>query len=154
MNIIGRGRYARATYPERSPRLAAPFARFALDQTSNAFSQIDGAPPIQIATATINVAPGSRIKVEAVAVVLGSVASGAAVLFTLAIPSVVAIQSFGIAQDSDTRTCNYLGVTAPQLGGSVTVSIDIGVSGATGARVDNIGVTVLTLTEIPASSGP
>jgi hypothetical protein len=155
--IIGRGRYARAAYPERSPQAAQPLGAFAFYQSDNFFTQVAGDPPLQIATATINVAPGSRIKVEAVAVVIGTVAPGIALLFSPEILIVVVSQSFDTPVGANNRTLNYLGVTDPQPGGPVTVNIDITVSvsgGPPGASVSNAGVTVLTLTEIPAASGP
>jgi len=154
MFIAGRGRYARETYPERSPQVPQPLSMFAFDQNTDNFNQVQGAGPLTIATATINVAPGSRIKVEAVACVVGSVAAGIAIIFTSAILSDVASQSFDTAPGTDHRTANYLGVTDPQPGGSVTVNLQITVSGAPGARVDQAGMTVLVLTEIPAASGP
>ena len=149
MFVIGRGRYARATYPERARSLPpAPSPSFAFDQNTNSYFQISGDPSVQIASATISLSAGSRVKVEALASVIGSVAPGRAYISTPSVDSLLGTQSFDIAVGSNYRTLNLLGLTDAQVAGPLTVVLFLDVDGNAGARVDGFGLTVLTLTEI------
>lgn len=150
--IIGRGRYISETYPTRRAEGAAPTQpAFAFDQNSTPYTVIEGEPNLQIASASITLSAGSRIKIEGLACFDGSVAAGRAVLTSPLFSSVNASQSFGTALEDSFRTCNFLSISDPQPSGLVTVGLFIAVVGDAGARIDIAGLTVLTLTEIPAS---
>jgi hypothetical protein len=151
MHIIGRGRYAREAYPERSSAIQVPPA-FVFYQASTGWHQIAGAATIVIASATITLQAGSRVKIEALAPADGSVAAGRMFIQTDApgTTSVLGSQSFGTATQDEFRTCNYLAVSDPQPGGPLTVNLQLTVNGNGGARIDESGLTVLTLTEILA----
>lgn len=148
--VIGRNRGE--TYPVARPEGAVPVQRaFAFDQNSTSYTQIADAPFVQIAIATINLIAGSRVKVEGLASVIGSVAAGRAFISTSMIPGLVGSQSFGITDGLNFRTMNLLGITGPQPDGPLTIGLVIEVNGNVGARIDSAGMTVLTLTEILAT---
>lgn len=149
--VIGHGRYIGETYPTRRAEGAAPVQpAFAFDQNSTTYTVIDGDPNLQIASASITLSAGSRVKIEGLACFDGSVAAGRAALTSPLFSSVNASQSFGVAEDLSFRTCNFLSVTDPQPAGLVTIGLFISVVGDPGARIDIAGLTVLTLTEILA----
>jgi hypothetical protein len=145
MRVIGRR--GGETYPERPGGGGGSGGAFAFEQNSTAYSFGVGTVA-QIASATINVSAGSRIKIEGLACFLGSVAAGEASLDTPSVSSVIATQSFDSSDGTNRRTCNYLGVTGIQPGGPVTVILNITVAGSAGAHIDSQGDTMLTLTEV------
>ena len=147
------GRKGGETYPERrSVGASSGFGAFAFDQNENSYQATSIGPSVQIATATINVAAGSRVKIEGLASFLASVAGGVA---RLSVPDLitdlVAAQSFGTTEGTNFRTLNLLGVTDPQSAGPVVVNLLISVnSGIGSAQVNDSGKTCLTLTEVLA----
>ena len=150
--IIGRRSYAGETYPTRRAEGAAPLQpAFAFDQNSTPYTIIAGDANLQIASASIILSAGSRIKIEGLACFDGSVAAGRGVLTSPLFSTVNASQSFGVAGDLSFRTCNFLSVSDPQPSGLVTVGLFLAVVGDDGARIDIAGLNVLTLTEILAS---
>lgn len=140
-------RFGGETYPERPAGSGVSALAFAFAQDSTPYS-IDVGSSQQVASASITVAAGSRIKIEGLAVFLGSGADGAASLDTPSVSSVIATQSFNTPDGTNRRTCNYLGVTATQPGGLVTVVLNLAVAGSPGAHIDSQGDTMLTLTEV------
>jgi hypothetical protein len=150
--IIGRRSYAGETYPTRRAEGSVPVVpAFAFDQNATEYTVIEGEPALQIASASITLSAGSRVKIEGLACFDGSVAAGRAIVTSPLFSSVNASQSFGVTEDLSFRTCNFLTVSDPQPAGLVTIGLFIQVTGDAGARIDIAGLTVLTLTEIPAS---
>lgn len=125
-------------------------AAFAFDRNQNTYTRVAGEPTVTIASASITVGAGSRIKIEGFTGIFGSVAPGVAFLLTPNIGgSYLAIQSFGTAVGENFRTLNYLAVTDPQPAGLVVVDLYIAVQGDPGAQADGgADGTCLTITEI------
>lgn len=148
MPRVAGGRKGLETYPTsgRSGNSGQAAIAFATDATP--YEQTDGQAPLSIITTSINLRAGSRVKVEGLAVVVGSVAPAQVILTSPNVASVESIQSFA---PSDFRTLNFLGITDPQPDGPLTIGLSIAVQGGGGAIVDSAGPTVLVLTEIPAS---
>lgn len=149
--LIGRGHYIGETYPTRRAEGASASPAFAFDENSDAYSAVVGDANLQIASASITLSAGSRVKIEGLACIIGSVAAGRAVVTSPLFSTVNASQSFNAAAGSNVRTCNFLAVSDPQPAGLVTIGLFIAVTGSAGARVDASGLTLLTLTEIPAT---
>lgn len=142
------GRLAGETYPEPRSASSSPQPATAFDQNTDAYTVTTGDPPLQIASASITVAAGSRIKIEGLASFDGFVAAGRALLSSPAVATVSASQSFNAADGLNFRTCNYLAVTDPQAGGPVTVALQLEVVGSPGSNVSSTSGTVLILTEL------
>jgi hypothetical protein len=150
--VIGRGRYVSETYPTpRAESIAPVQPAFAFDQNSTQYSVTEGDPPLMIASASINLSAGSRVKIEGLASFDGAVAAGRAILSSSVIPNTLASQVSFDAADASFQTCNYLGMSDPQPSGPLTIGLFIEVSGNPGAHIDAAGSTVLTLTEIFSS---
>lgn len=148
--VLGHGRYIHGTYPEAAGNGGGGATLgFAFDQNQDGYSLTVGDPPIQIASATITVAAGSRIKVEAMTAVTGSDADGFVNMSTDSLPVSGVFQGFGAVISNSNQVVNLLGVTDPQVGGDVTVNLLMAIDGQTGAHVSGT-VTALTLTEVPA----
>jgi len=119
----------------------------------NAYHQIAGAATISVASATITLKANSRVRVDAMIEVQGSVAAGRALLraadaLNVPLNDNTAEQSFGITAGLDFRTINLLTFLDPQPAGDLTVHLTLDVNGGAGARVDGNGVSNLSLTEI------
>jgi len=147
--VIGRGRYIGETYPTRRAE-GTPIIQpaFAFDQNATEYTAIEGDPNLQIASASITLVAGSRVKIEGLVCFTGSVASGRGVVTSPLFSLVNASQSFDVG---DFRTCNFLSVSDPQPAGLVTIGLFVTVLGNAGARIDAAGLTALTLTEILAT---
>jgi hypothetical protein len=153
--IIGRRGHGTETYPTRIAEGAVtPQPAFAFDQNTTPYTVIESDPALLIASASITLSAGSRVKIEGLASFDGAVAAGRAFISSPSLPELSAVngsQSFGVTKDLSFRTCNYLAVTDPQPAGLLTIGLNIEVTGDAGARIDISGATVLTLTEILAS---
>jgi hypothetical protein len=137
------------TYPQ--PKQAA--AQFSVVYVSDptAYHQTQGSPSLLVVSGTINLQPGSRVKVEGMVTFVGSVAAGRAILSSPQDPGVIGNASFDVAQGSNYRTLNFIGFTDVQPAGPYTIGLFLDVNGSAGARIDSAGPSVLVLTEIPAS---
>ena len=153
MHIIGRGRYARETYPERFSTIQVPPA-FAFDQNVTPWAAISEGLTQLIGSASITVRDGSRILIRMTSSGIGSVAAGFVFLHadTIAWPeftTIIAEQSFNTADGTNHRNMAWSGVSDQKTAGTYTFQALVDVNGVFNAKFDGAGVT-LTLEEIPA----
>ena len=128
------GRKGLETYPQA--RQVSPSSTVVFVTSGAAYNQIQGNAPENIISASINLQAGSQVKVEGLASVVGSVATGRALLTSPSVSSVVSNESFGTTEGTNYRTLNFLGVTGPQPAGLFTIGLAIAVVGSAGARVE------------------
>ena len=149
MHVIGFGRKAREAYPDTGSAAAASRAVLAFDQNSNIWLHTQGDANLIIATATITLRAGSRVRIDGNASFLGGVDSGVAFLFAGDSGGVELIsttnQSFAVGGRG---TLQYLGVLGPQVAGPLTLTLVVNQNSNIGATLANAGENVLILTEI------
>lgn len=119
------------------------------EKNGDPYSHVAGDPSIIIISASITIKQNSRIKVEAAASVVGSVAAGRCFIFTDLVASTVGSQSFDAGTGENFRTMNLLGVTDALAEGEHLVEIRLDINGDAGATINGAGTTTISLTELP-----
>lgn len=134
--------------PQGAAGAQGSFGAFAFNQNNDGFLIDGGDPATTIASATITVGAGSRIKIEGSVSILGGPGSAPGTVF-LSVADVAGAGSVVDFDEGEFRPLTLLGVTDPQAGGPVTVDLLLTADGA-GAEAVNTspGQASLTLTEI------
>lgn len=152
--MIGKGKYAGEVYPERQPAAPPPTppvrAAFAFDQNNNSWLHTQGNVNLIIATATITLQAGSRVRIDGNTTFLGGVATGRFLFFagdaTGSVLVTLVSQSFTVGEF---EVSTYLGVLdTPQAAGPLTLTLVVNQNSNAGATVASAGENVLMLTEI------